>query len=92
MTQKRKLNTYVGPLYEPETSRAVMFGPDDEVPDWAAEQIKSPGVWEKEVPVKGATSTPKGEGAPSSGEAGGGDAGSKQGSTPSTPAANPDAK
>lgn len=32
-------------LTNPETGGTEIFGPDDEVPDWAAEQITNDGAW-----------------------------------------------
>lgn len=40
-----RLSTYVH-LREPEGLGTVGFGPDDEVPDWAARLITNPDAWE----------------------------------------------
>jgi len=49
-----KLNTYVH-VTRPDGGPPVRFGPDDQVPDWAIEQISNPDVWEGDQP-KGAGS------------------------------------
>jgi hypothetical protein len=34
-----------------QEGRTRAFGPGEEVPDWAAEQITNPDVWEGELPA-----------------------------------------
>jgi hypothetical protein len=44
----RRLNTYVHAVERDDrgnTTQAAVFGPDDEVPDWAQTAITNPDVW-----------------------------------------------
>jgi hypothetical protein len=41
----RRVKETVGGLRDPETGNTVHFTPDDDVPDWAAEQIDNPDIW-----------------------------------------------
>ncbi len=48
---KRRLRTYVHVRrdnHEGGSGEYVVFGPNDRVPDWAAEKITAPGVWQDE--------------------------------------------
>lgn len=46
----KKLTTYVHAVEHDDkgklTGRSGSFGPDDELPDWAAKAITNPDVWE----------------------------------------------
>lgn len=54
-----KLNTFVHVQGE---SGPVAFGPDDEVPDWAAKLITNPEAWAEEPkPKRGPGRPPKSE-------------------------------
>jgi hypothetical protein len=46
----RKLNGYVH-VTSPEDGKTKIFGPDDDVPEWAAELITNPKVWETQEGV-----------------------------------------
>lgn len=58
----RTLNTYVHVVAVDEAgnNRSQVFGPDDQVPDWAIEAITNPDVWVDEAPPP----APAGEPAP----------------------------
>lgn len=54
---------------DPDTGLPARFGPDDEVPDWAAEQITNEGAWEDdETDVLGAYGTEGGPPVPGRGQ------------------------
>jgi hypothetical protein len=53
-----KLNTYVH--VHDDDGRPQVFGPDDEVPDWAVKKITAEGVWAEEPkPKRGPGRPPK---------------------------------
>ena len=53
----KKLTSFVH-VQDPDTGNYVVFGPDDELPGWAAEQITNPSAFEEksaEVPEPGSS-------------------------------------
>lgn len=57
-----KLNTYVHVHDFDSEEGPAIFGPDDEVPDWAVKKITTPDVWAEEPkPKRGPGRPPKQE-------------------------------
>ena len=56
-----KLNTYVH--VQGDDGQMHVFGPDDDVPAWAAEKITNPGAWEQDK-SEDKPAAPRGDKAP----------------------------
>lgn len=56
----RRLTGWVHGLVDPDTGTARSFGPDDDVPGWAAEQITNPAAWSGKASRRASSAAPAG--------------------------------